>query len=212
VANKVNSGTVSILFAGCDDPLAADLAVIAPGGGELWLTGTRRTIAWHRGPGVLAVDVALSRDGGATWQTLARAVTDTCWTWNVTGPLTRRARIRIADPAVPAHAAVGDSDFVVMPAALVDAGGAPARGFALCGLEPNPARGRVRVSYELPDAGPARLELVDLAGRRLRSLELRGPGARCMELGDLAGLHPGLYLVRLSRGGLAATRKLIIVR
>ena len=165
----------------------------APVGGELWLTGTRQAISWSRGAGVLAVDVQLSRDGGANWQTLARSVTDTCWTWNVAGALTRRARIRVADPAVPAHAASSDSDFTVMPAALVDAGPPAPAAFALRGVWPNPARGTARVSFSLADDRPARLELVDLAGRRVRSLELRGPGAgtRHAELDGLGRAAPG---------------------
>jgi hypothetical protein len=213
VADRTNPGTVSILLAGCASPLPATLAVTAPAGGETWLAGERRGISWRRGAGVLAVDVALSRDGGANWQTLARGVTDTCWTWNVAGPLTRRARIRVADPAVPSHAAASDSDFTVMPAALVDAGAPAAPGFALWSVEPNPARGTVRVSFSLPDGQPARLELVDLAGRRVRALELRaGPAARQAELDGLGALRPGLYLVRLSQAGRQATRKLVVVR
>ncbi len=213
VADKINAGKVSILLSACVSALSDTLAVTAPAGGELWVTGTRRTIAWSRGAGVPAVDVALSRDGGANWQTLARAVTDTCWAWNVTGPLSRQARIRVFDPAVPAHAAMSDSDFTVLPAALVDAGQAAPAGLALRGLEPNPARRSARVSFSLPAPGPARLELLDLAGRRVRSLELRGgAGVQQTELDGLAALRPGLYLVRLSQADRSATRKLVVVR
>jgi hypothetical protein len=214
VANKLTAGTVSVLRAGCVSPLPATLAVTAPAGGELWLTGTRQTLSWSRGAGVLAVDVALSRDGGTDWQTLARGVTDTCWTWNVVGPLTRQARVRVADPAVPSHAAVSDSVFTVMPAELLDAAAPGPTGFALGSVQPNPARGAARVAFTLPDGPPARLELVDLAGRRVRSLELRagGAGVRHAELDRIGELRPGLYLVRLSQAGRHATRKLVVVR
>ena len=212
VANKVTPGTVTILLADCAGPTPDTLAVTAPAGGELWLTGTRQTIAWTRGPGPLAVDVQLSRDGGTRWQTLARAVTDTSWTWNVVGPLTRQARVRVLDPVVPSVAATSDSVFTVMPAELADAGPAARAGFALLGVRPNPARGTARVSFALAD-GPARLELVDLAGRRVRSLALRdGAGTRHVELDDLGALRPGLYLVRLAQAGRHATRKLVVVR
>jgi hypothetical protein len=214
VANKVNAGTVSVLLAGCTSPLPGTLAVTAPAGGELWLTGTRQIISWSRGSGILAVDVALSRDGGVNWQTLARGVTDTCWTWNVAGALARQARIRVTDPAVPAHAAMSDSDFTVFPAALVDADAPAPAGFALRSVEPNPARGAVRVSFALPGAGAGRLELLDLAGRCMRSLELRGTGTgtRSVDLDGLGELRPGLYLARLSQAGQCATRKFVVLR
>jgi hypothetical protein len=56
--------------------------------------------------------------------------------------------------------------------------------------------------------------LVDLAGRRVRSLELRGSGTgiQRVELDGLGGLRPGLYLVRLSQDGRYATRKLVVMR
>jgi hypothetical protein len=214
VANKVSPGTVSVLLAGCANPLSATLAVTSPAGGELWLTGTRQTLSWSRGPGVLAVDVALSRDGGANWQPLARSVTDTCWVWDVEGALTRQARIRVADPAVPAHAATSDSLFTVFPASLLDAGAAAPAGFALRSVGPNPARGAARVSFTLADGRPARLELVDLTGRRVRSIELRGagPGAHHADLDGLGELRPGLYFVRLSQAGQRDTRKLAVMR
>jgi hypothetical protein len=212
VANKVTPGTVTVLLADCASPPPDTLAVTAPAGGESWLTGTRRTITWARGPGPLAVDVQLSRDGGAGWQTLARAVTDTSWTWNVVGPLTRQARVRVLDPAVPSIVATSDSVFTVMPAGLADAGPALRAGFALLGVRPNPARGTTRVSFALAD-GPARLELVDLAGRRVRSLGLHGgAGTRHADLDGLGALRPGLYLVRLAQAGRQATRKLVVVR
>jgi hypothetical protein len=69
------------------------------------------------------------------------------------------------------------------------------------------------VAFTLPDGPPARLELVDLAGRRVRSLELRaGGGRRQADLDELGALRPGLYLVRLSQAGRHATRKLVVVR
>ena len=214
VVNSASSGTVSIALASCPSPLPANLRVTAPVGGEQWITGTRQTLAWSRGPGVLAVDVALSRDGGASWQVLARGVTDTTWTWNVTGPYTTRARLRVGDPAVPGRAAVSDSSFAVIPAALLDAGGRIHSGLALRGVWPNPARSSASVWFTLAGDAPARLELLDLAGRRVRALGLEGLGAG-LHRADLEGtgsLPPGLYLVRLSQADRQATGKLVVMR
>jgi hypothetical protein len=61
---------------------------------------------------------------------------------------------------------------------------------------------------------PARLELLDLAGRRVRTLELSGlaPGLHRVDLAETYSLRPGLYLLRLSQAGRRATGKLIIAR
>jgi hypothetical protein len=214
VANGTAPGRVSIVLASCQSPLPATLQVTTPAGDEQWITGTRQTLAWTRGAGILAVDIALSRDGGASWQTLARNVTDTTWTWNVTGAYTTQARIRVADPAVPGRATVSDSNFTIFPAALLDADGALPASLALRGVWPNPARGAVHVWLTLASNEPARLELFDLAGRRVRTVELggRGAGLHRVDLVETRSLRPGLYLIHLSQAGRRATGKLIVIR
>jgi hypothetical protein len=213
VVNNSDPGTVSTLLASCDDPLPATLRVHAPAGRVSWVTQTQQTLAWSRAAGVLSVDVALSRDSGANWQTIARAVTDTTWTWNVVGPFTEHARIRVLDPAIPGHAALCDSEFVIIPAALLDAPRPGPPRLALQAIRPNPARARAEVWFTLEDDGPARLEVLDLAGRRVRSLEAgAGPGRHHVELDCARSLGPGLYLVRLTQAGRAVTRKLVVTR
>jgi FG-GAP-like repeat len=88
-----------------------------------------------------------------------------------------------------------------------------AQKFALHGASPNPARARVRVSFSLPNDDPARLELWDVAGRRVRSEAVGALGAG-PHLKTLAGppLAPGAYVIRLVRGGEVATRRLVVVR
>ena len=213
VANSTTSGTVSVLLASCPSPLPMALQVTVPAGAEPWTTGTQQTLAWTRSAGILAVDIALSRDAGVNWQTLARSVTDTTWTWNVTGAYTAQARVRVADPAVPGRAAVNDSNFAIIPAALLDAGGTHPAGLALR-VWPNPTRGTAQVWLTLAGGEPARLELLDLAGRRVRALELGGLGSGLhrVDLAETNSLRPGLYLIRLSQAGRRATGKLIVTR
>jgi hypothetical protein len=79
---------------------------------------------------------------------------------------------------------------------------------------PNPARGAMRAQYTLGAPQTVTLELVDLLGRRVRSVEM-GPqpeGSYDMRL-DLGGLRAGLYVLRL-RGdaGAGATQRIVVVR
>jgi len=90
--------------------------------------------------------------------------------------------------------------------------------FALAAPAPNPARASALIRYTLPRAAPARLELFDLTGRRVRVFAEgpaeAGPHAGTFALEDAAGrpLAAGLYLVRLESSGLALTRRIAVVR
>jgi len=90
------------------------------------------------------------------------------------------------------------------------------RGLALTleGLRPNPAVGDLTVSFTLPSAAPARLELIDLSGRRLvdRDVESLGAGRHLLRLGESAQIAPGMYWLRLTQGGRALTARVSVVR
>lgn len=92
---------------------------------------------------------------------------------------------------------------------LAVAPGAP--GLSLAAF-PNPARGALAVRFSLPDARPARLELLDLAGRRLAAREVAGAGAHQERLGEPGALAPGVYVVRLSHGGAVRTARVAVTR
>ena len=75
--------------------------------------------------------------------------------------------------------------------------------FALEGVRPNPSHGELlNVVFVLPTAAPARLELLDVGGRRVSEREVGalGAGRHTLDLGAGQNLAPGLYLVRLMQG------------
>lgn len=86
------------------------------------------------------------------------------------------------------------------------ASGAP-RALRLGAVSPNPSRGATSFAYELPRAGAVRLEVLDLAGRRVRVLDdgVRAAGShRATWDGRDAGgrvARPGVYMIRLAQDG-----------
>jgi hypothetical protein len=87
--------------------------------------------------------------------------------------------------------------------------------FALRGMTPNPApAGAGLVGFSLPDALPARLELLDVSGRQVFSREVGslGPGEHVVRVNGAQPLAPGLYLVRLTRGDHSLTAKVVAIR
>jgi hypothetical protein len=75
--------------------------------------------------------------------------------------------------------------------------------FALEGVRPNPAfGGRLLVHFALPNGAPATLELLDVAGRRVRerAVGAMGAGRHVVDLSGSERLKPGLYFLRLTQG------------
>ena len=86
---------------------------------------------------------------------------------------------------------------------------APPLALAVRGLGAGPG-GSVRARVTTSDAGAARVELFDLAGRRLDEQSVPGGGEREVALG--AGLAPGVYLMRVSQQGATASARAAAIR
>jgi hypothetical protein len=113
-------------------------------------------------------------------------------------------RVLLYDPAAqPAPAAVGAA--------------VPGAALALAPPAPNPARGFTRLAFTLPRAGEARLEILDVAGRRVRALargaHAAGRYSAGWDLADDAGrpVPAGLYFARLSAGAEHALRRIAVL-
>jgi hypothetical protein len=80
---------------------------------------------------------------------------------------------------------------------------------------PNPARTRVAFELRGPAGSPARLTVLDLQGRSVRTWEGEARGAMRVEwdLRDASGARvpPGLYLIRLDTGGTRSTRRFLVI-
>ncbi|UCH78077.1 MAG: T9SS type A sorting domain-containing protein [Candidatus Coatesbacteria bacterium] len=90
--------------------------------------------------------------------------------------------------------------------------------FALAPSYPNPARTEAVITFALPEAGPARLTVYDVSGRRVATLA-EGPaeaGERevVWDLTDDRGasVPPGVYFYRLETPTRAAARRLVVAR
>jgi len=85
---------------------------------------------------------------------------------------------------------------------------------ALAGLRPNPGQGDATISFSLPDAAPAQLEVLDVAGRIVVAREVGGLGRGNHTLNLAVGrtLAPGVYLMRLTRDGRSIQARGVITR
>lgn len=85
--------------------------------------------------------------------------------------------------------------------------------FALLGARPDPSRGAPVVDLALPDAAPATLELIDVAGRCIARHPVGHLGAGRHSV-DLTGtpLAPGVYTIRLERRGETLARRAVVLK
>lgn len=86
-------------------------------------------------------------------------------------------------------------------------------GLALA-VTPNPARGGAFASFTLPASSPVRIEVLDLAGRRVAARELGTleAGPHRFELPAGRPLDPGVYFLRLAAAGVSRTTRFVALR
>jgi len=90
---------------------------------------------------------------------------------------------------------------------------------ALMPPTPNPSRGQTRVSYSIGQGGPVKIEVYDVAGRRVRTLVDDVAVGRSSDVAEWDGRDDtgracanGVYFVRLLAPEFEATRKLVVLR
>jgi hypothetical protein len=83
---------------------------------------------------------------------------------------------------------------------------------ALLGIRPNPTRLSALIEYSLENWSPARIELVDVAGRSVlrRDLGTPGPGRHALMLQPDSGTRTGMYVVRLTQAGDSVSAKMVL--
>ncbi len=84
----------------------------------------------------------------------------------------------------------------------------------LDGVHPNPATREALVSFDLARAGAARLDVLDLLGRRVAggAVTSFGAGRHVVPVPGAAALRPGVYVIRLESEGRAETRRFVVIR
>jgi hypothetical protein len=85
--------------------------------------------------------------------------------------------------------------------------------FGINGIRPQPASGAFDIAFTLDRPLPARLELFDVAGRRLMVEDLAGRvGMGWGRLDPARTLPNGVYLIRLAQAGRIATTRVVLAR
>ncbi|HVP38618.1 MAG TPA: metallophosphoesterase [Candidatus Saccharimonadales bacterium] len=182
-----------------------------PNGGEQWTQGTPHAIQYvcddNVGVDSVNLDYSLHAAAGPWLPIQHRLVQGSgshqyLWTVPPVASYSALVRVTAFDHARNQCADVGDSLFRIASVPL-DTGGSGPAVLALARPRPNPSSGMVWLRYSLPDRGTARLEVMDAAGRRVRTVDagLRAAGWQTAEWDGCGAsgkpVPAGLYLVRL---------------
>lgn len=89
----------------------------------------------------------------------------------------------------------------------------PPSALVLHGAFPNPARSQITLRYEVVKAGPIRVELFNILGKKVRTvLSGKQTSGRHEQVVDVSRLASGAYFLRLTSDGDTKVKKLTIVR
>jgi hypothetical protein len=166
---------------------------------------------------VQTVTLLSTFDDGLTWNVEAEGIPNTGnVTWVAPSSPVPSVRLGIASvllydetgPVNRVEYAVGGPIAIESVAGVDDESGT----FALYGISPQPSRGSFRVSFRLPQTGSARLEVIDLVGRRVAQRDVSGGGLQQIDFGRTERLPPGVYVVRLTRAGQSRTATAVVLR
>ena len=189
--------------------------LLAPqGSGLSWNPGEELPIRWTGTGYVGAVDVELSRDNGVRWETIGSAITETDWSWTVVPPASTTCRLRVRDSSLRNRVDTSFLTFTIKNTTIGVAADAP-RAAGLSAAWPNPGGGAIRLTMTLAAASEASVAVVDVAGRKVRSL-VRGfheAGDHVLvwdgRRDDGSRASPGVYFVDARWDGFRGTRRIV---
>jgi hypothetical protein len=166
----------------------------------------RVSLLWSRG-GANPAEATVERVQDGTWQSLARQAFDGSGRLeyedrSVVPGTTYRYRLRWSEGGTDQ---VSTEAIVNVPLAIA---------LGLEGFRPNPAVGEALVAFSLPRAGRTTLDIVDLAGRRVRSHDASGldAGRHVVAMSRGQRLQPGVYWVRLTHDDRVLSVKGMVLR
>jgi hypothetical protein len=196
------SGTFSI----SDAPY---VTVITPAAGAMWEMGTSQLVLWGSMGTSGTVDIAVSRDAGASWATIEPGTPDDGdYLWTVTGPASQSCIVRVCDTD---GAPEGLSGTFTIYSTAADDPLAPET-VAIDVLGENPTGGPISLVCSLPDPGHVSVTVHDVHGRRVETLHIGWLPAGEHVFLSRGALSPGLHVCRLEACGTVASTSLVVVR
>lgn len=187
------------------------VTVVFPNGGET-LTDERRPVIRWESDGVDKVNIDYSVDSGETWNSIVRNINAVprSYNWYPHPVQSMLCIIRISDADSPQVSDVSDGTFSYLTVEVAE--GTPEE-FAVLQNTPNPFNPTTTVSFALPDAEHATVEVFNISGQRVAVLAdgifSAGRHSLVWNAGDNSA---GIYFCRVRSGANMRTVKMALVK
>lgn len=212
------------VFAIANEITPPAVAVTSPNGGESWFANDSHAITWTAtdSSGVDSLSLYYSVDGGQNFIEIASGEpNDSSYDWTVPDTPTDSAMVMIIAYDAHMNAAADTSDSLFTIGSQLGIPGDPTLGnrVLLSQSVPNPFRASTEISFYLPEAEVASLEVFDLSGRRVAVLvdqQLLGADQHRVVWNGYSDngvrVGAGVYFYRLRAGDIHISRKLLVMR
>ncbi len=192
------------------------ITVTSPNGGDTLRIGEQTLLTWDSQNIQTDVIVALSRDNGSSFETLATVPNTDSFLWTVTQPAASTCLLQVSTPDGSVIDR-SDADFAINFPLGVQDNKLPTD-FDLAQNYPNPFNPSTTIRYQLPVNVNVQLVIINSIGQVIRTLTdgmtLAGSHSVLWDGRDDNGgkVSSGLYFYRLQAGDFSQTRKMILMQ
>ena len=197
-----------------------EIILKGPNGGQTWNVGENNRITWSSVFLGDSVKIEISRDGGATWDSLTNNIANSgVYVWEVTGPGSENCLIKVIDTE-SGQADSSDNIFTILdPTSVVDtkSESVPDK-FELLQNYPNPFNPTTRISFNIPTATRVRLDIYNIRGELINRLvdKQQSPGVYeiVWDGKNMSGqqMSSGIYFYKLYAGTFQQVRQMTLLK
>jgi hypothetical protein len=196
------------------------LTITSPAAGVSWTAGSTQNVGWQglaltAGAPVTLYLLAPGQPRTRLVRTTNASATGGSWSWAIPAGLAPGAGYQVQaiyDDGAGVRLSKKSGAFSIVPAlALAHAAADLPAELTLDGARPNPVRGAAVVRYGLPTPDAVRVAVYDMLGRQVAVLA-EGEQAAGWHEAAVPALAAGAYVVRMTVGTSAFTRRITVVR
>lgn len=175
-------------------------------------TPTAAQVSWTVKEATAAYTGVYRKDASNDWTSVAALVTDAGGNVQFTDPTVQVGEQYGYQLVVSGERGTTASGEVWVTIPATTDAGPSAKIFALRRIAPNPVVDRFNVTFSLASSDPAKIELLDVSGRRVVGQEVgsMGTGTHSIELAGAEHNAPGVYFLRLTQGNQEQTRRVVL--
>ncbi|MEO0216861.1 MAG: T9SS type A sorting domain-containing protein [candidate division WOR-3 bacterium] len=200
------------------DPIAPEVSVLIPNGGEIWYWNELHQIRWNSSDniGIDSLNIYLSIDSGLTYPYRISHfnTNDSIYNWIIPQVNSNKCLIKVLayDHSANTGCDASDNCFTIGAVGAEEYTNLPTQ-FFLNFLSPNPSSVGPLLQLAIPHPTLVTMKLYDIMGKCVYSIanEILSPGYHCYDLGKQK-LSAGIYFISVQTNEFSTIRKIVIMK